>query len=124
LEFVPLYSPTNLGESAFIESLLKYGGIRYYVHGEVSSRMYPQLSLNQRTIYVHHDDFDAAKALLESPAPAAGQTYLSHGGKHKRHHRIKMKDREDGEESTSSDFPYWWLFIPLAALVLYALLSK
>ncbi len=65
MEYVPLYSPGSLSESAFIESLLMDNGVRYFVHSENITRIYGQLALNQRRIYVHPKDYLLARELLK-----------------------------------------------------------
>jgi len=65
MEYVPLYSPGSLSESAFIESLFMDNGVRYNIPSENVTRMYGQLALNQRSIYVHPKDYLLARELLK-----------------------------------------------------------
>ena len=65
MEYVPIYSPGSLGESAFIESLLIDNGVRYFIHNENLSRIYGMLSLDQREFYVHPKDYLIARELLK-----------------------------------------------------------
>ena len=65
MEYVPLYSPGSLSESAFIESLFMDNGVRYFIQNEVLTRIYGQLGLTQRKIYVHPKDYLLARELLK-----------------------------------------------------------
>jgi hypothetical protein len=65
MEYVPLYTPGDLSETAFIESLLMDNGVRYFIQNEILTRIYGQLGLTQRKIYVHPKDYLLARELLK-----------------------------------------------------------
>ena len=65
MEYVPIYTPGSVGESAFLESLLSGNGIRYFIHNDNTARIYGSLGLTQRSIYVHPRDYVAARELLK-----------------------------------------------------------
>jgi hypothetical protein len=64
MEYVPLYSPGNVGESIFIESLLKANNIHYFIQNEMGSQ-YVIATYGQSTFYVNPNDFALAHKLLE-----------------------------------------------------------
>jgi hypothetical protein len=65
MEYVPLYTTTDLGESAFLESLFKANGIHYSIPNEIGSRFIMGTSFNQRTFYVSPEDLKSANLLLK-----------------------------------------------------------
>ena len=80
MEYKLLYSPRDIAESAFVESLLNEAGIRYFIKNEMASGMYPSLALDQRSIFVHPEDYENAARLMEdlqesipNPEAADGQ---------------------------------------------------
>ncbi len=120
MEYVPLYSPADLGESAFIESLLKSGNVRYYIHGEVSTRVYPQLSLNQRTFYVHPADFRSAYAMLQDFIGGDTQELpdVLFGEEEE-----TLTDAAVSRPKTDAErFPYWFIVL-LGGYVIYKLVT-
>jgi hypothetical protein len=65
MEYVPLYTPGDLSETVFIESLLMDNGVRYFIQNEVLSRIYVPLGPWQRKFFVHPKDYLLARELLK-----------------------------------------------------------
>lgn len=65
MEYVPIYTPGSLSESAFIESLIIDNGVRYYINNEVLSRLYVPQGPWRRAIYVHPKDYLLGRELLK-----------------------------------------------------------
>ncbi len=64
MEYEPFYTPGDLGESAFIESLFKANKIHYFIQNDAGGRLIHGMSLSQRIFYVHPDDLQLAREVL------------------------------------------------------------